>query len=263
MQNRIDKLFSKKKENILSVFLTAGFPKLNDTLSLVKSLSDSGADMIEVGIPFSDPVADGPVIQQSSQAALENGMNLKLIFEQLKDLRKETSIPVLLMGYLNPVLKFGLKEFYKKCAETGIDGLIIPDLPLEEYLSDHKVLADQHNIHMVFLVSPGTKPERIKLIDQYSRGFIYVVSSNATTGTGNGIPEATISKIKEMKNLKLKNPLVMGFGIKGHKEFTEACKLVNGAIVGSSFIQLLTVSPEPLMHIPEFISNIKLKTAAL
>jgi tryptophan synthase alpha chain len=257
MKNRIDKLFEEKKENILSIFLTSGYPKQNDTLTIIKELDLSGVDMIEIGIPYSDPLADGPIIQQSSQVALENGVTLKNTFEQLQSLRSITQMPVLLMGYINTVLQFGIEQFYEKCHEVGIDGLILPDLPLEEYNNIHKPLAEKFNIHVIFLISPDTSKERIKLIDKHSNGFIYLVSSNSTTGSGKEFPKSLVQKVESIKHLHLKNPLLMGFGIKGNAEFKQACQLVNGAIIGSSFIQLLANSSNFEKDIPQFIVNIK------
>ena len=257
MKNRIDELFERKKENILSIFLTAGYPKKEDTLEIIKQLDKAGVDLIEVGIPYSDPLADGPIIQLSSQVALENGVTLINTFEQLKTLRDITKMPVLLMGYINTVLQFGIEAFYKKCDEVGVDGLILPDLPIEEYVAIHKPFADKYNIHVVFLISPDTSTDRIKLIDKHSKGFVYVVSSNSTTGSGKELPNTLIKKVEAIKSLQLKNPLMMGFGIKGKTEFDAACQLVNGAIIGSSFVQLLSHSSNFEKSIPEFILNIK------
>ena len=257
MKNRIDELFKTKKENILSIFLTAGYPKQTDTLTIIKQLDTSEVDMIEIGIPYSDPLADGPIIQKSSQVALENGVTLKNTFEQLQSLRNITQIPVLLMGYINTVLQFGVEQFYEKCHEVGIDGLILPDLPLEEFNTVHKPLAEKFNIHVVFLISPDTSEERIKLIDKHSNGFMYLVSSNSTTGSGKELPKCLVQKVESIKHLRLKNPLLMGFGIKGKAEFKQACQLVNGAIIGSSFIQLLANSSNFEKDIPQFIVNIK------
>ncbi len=257
MKNRIDELFKTKKENILSIFLTAGYPNRTDTLEIIKQLDTSGVDMIEIGIPYSDPLADGPIIQQSSQVALENGVTLKNTLEQLQSLRSITQMPVLLMGYINTVLQFGIEQFYEKCHEVGVDGLILPDLPLEEYNNIHKPLAVKYNIHMVFLISPDTPTARIKVIDEHSNGFMYLVSSNSTTGSGKEFPKSLVQKVESIKHLHLKNPLLMGFGIKGKTEFKQACQLVNGAIIGSSFIQLLANSSNFKKDIPQFITNIK------
>ena len=257
MQNRIDELFTRKKEKILSIFLTAGYPKHDDTLSIVKQLDASGVDMIEIGIPYSDPLADGPIIQQSSQIALENGVTLHAIFDDLVALRATTEMPVLLMGYLNTVMQFGIEGFYERCHQVGIDGLILPDLPLEEYNAVHKPLAEKYNIHVVFLISPDTSLQRIKTIDEHSKGFIYLVSSNSTTGSGKKIQTSLTDKVEAINELDLKNPLIMGFGIKGKPEFDAACELVNGAIIGSSFIQLLENTTDQTKDISQFISSIK------
>jgi tryptophan synthase alpha chain len=257
MKNRIDELFKTKKENILSIFLTAGYPKQTDTLAIINQLDKSGVDMIEIGIPYSDPLADGPIIQHSSQVALTNGVTLKNTFEQLQSLRSLTQMPVLLMGYINTILQFGIEQFYEKCHEVGIDGLILPDLPLEEFNTIHKTLAEKFNIHVVFLIIPDTSIERIKLIDKHSNGFIYLVSSNSTTGSGKELPKSLVQKVESIKHLHLKNPLLMGFGIKGKAEFKQACQLVNGAIIGSSFIQLLAHSSDFEKDIHQFIINIK------
>lgn len=257
MKNRIDTLFQTKKENILSIFLTAGYPKPLDTLEIIKQLNSTTVDLIEVGIPYSDPIADGPVIQESSQVALNNGVSVKAIFEQLKTLRTQTELPVLLMGYLNCVMQFGVEAFYKKCDEVGIDGLILPDLPIEEFNKVHKTFADKYNIHVVFLISPETSTERIKLIDNTSKGFIYLVSSNSTTGANKGVSSNLKTTFQKLKSLNIKNPILIGFGIKGKKEFDQACELANGAIIGTSFIQLLCNSSNFEKDIPEFINNIK------
>ena len=201
--NRLDSLFQKKKNNILSIFITAGFPQLNDTVSIVKSLEASGVDFIELGIPFSDPLADGPIIQDSSTVALNNGMTLKLLLEQLKEIRKSVNLPILLMGYINPVLRFGIENFAKAASEAGADGVIIPDLPMHQYLEDYKELFDRHNLKNIFLVTPQTSDERVRYIDEHSNSFIYLVSSASTTGKKVGIDgaEEYLSRINKM-NLK-------------------------------------------------------------
>jgi tryptophan synthase alpha chain len=234
--NRIDKLFQEKKENILSIYFTAGFPELNNTATLIKELEQNGVDLIEIGMPFSDPMADGPIIQQSSQKALENGMSLKLLFEQLKDIRKEVKIPLILMGYLNPVFQFGLENFCKKCAETGIDGLILPDLPMKEYEEKYKSTFEKYNIFNIFLITPQTSEERIKQIDNQSKGFIYMVSSFSTTGAGKGI-EGSQPYFERIKKMNLKNPTMIGFGISNSQAFKFACNYARGGIIGSSFVK--------------------------
>jgi tryptophan synthase alpha chain len=236
--NRIDQLFQKKKEKVLSIYFTAGHPGLNDTIPIIKAIEKSGADMVEIGMPFSDPMADGPVIQQSSQKALNNGMNLKLLFEQLKNIRLDVKIPLLLMGYLNPVLQFGFENFCKKCNEVGIDGLILPDLPLEEYIEFYKPIFEKNNLYNSFLVSPQTSTERVIKYDNFSKGFIYIVSSYSTTGSGKGLEQsqAYFEKINEMK---FRNPKMIGFGIRDKNTFQNACRYANGAIIGTAFVKAM------------------------
>ncbi len=237
--NRIDKLFQDKKGNILSIYFTAGHPSLFDSVPLIKSLEKFGADMIEIGIPFSDPMADGPVIQGSNQVALNNGMTLKFLFEQLKTIRNEVKIPLILMGSLNPVMRFGLDRFCKKCMETGIDGVIIPDLPFDEYEENCQSIFQQNNLYNIFLVTPQTSEERIKKIDSLSNGFIYMVSTYSTTGSGKGINQS-VEYFERTKNMKLKNPRMIGFGIKDKESFQTACEYANGAIIGTAFIKAIS-----------------------
>lgn len=238
--NRIDKLFKEKKNNIFSVYFTAGFPNLDDTVPIIKKLAANGADLLEVGMPFSDPLADGPVIQQSSHVALENGMSLNLLFNQLKDIRKEVDTPLVMMGYINPVLQFGMEKFCEKCAQTGIDGVILPDLPLQEYIDDYKHIFETYNLHNIFLISPQTTEQRIRLIDENGSGFIYMVSSSSTTGVKKDIKEAQLEYFERIQQMNLKNPRVIGFGISDNNSFTKACKYANGAIIGSAFIRVLS-----------------------
>lgn len=236
--NRIDKVFEEKKD-ILNVYFTAGFPKLNDTLRIAQALESSGADMIEIGIPFSDPVADGPTIQDSSQVALSNGMTIHELFEQLIELRSSVSIPVLLMGYINPILQYGMEAFCKKCAEVGVDGLIIPDLPMLEYEEVYKSVFEENGLHNIFLISPNTSESRIRMIDQASSGFIYMVSSSSVTGAKAGIDSNQIAYFKRIQAMKLTNPTLIGFGISDRESFTRASEHANGAIIGSAFIKQL------------------------
>ena len=252
MKNRITELFKRKTERILSIFFTAGYPSLNDTTKIIHLLQKSGADLIEIGIPFSDPLADGIIIQKSSARALANGMRLSLLFEQLRDIRKEISIPLLLMGYLNPVMQFGMENFVKKCKEIGIDGVIIPDLPLEVYIKEFKNLFVENNLSKVFIVTPNTRPERIQLIDSYSTGFIYLVSSSQTTGKKATLDKKHFAKIQE---LSLKNPIMLGFGITDNKTFNDASDFANGAIIGSAFISAISEGNTE-EKIPSFISSI-------
>ncbi|MFB6318201.1 tryptophan synthase subunit alpha [Saccharicrinis sp. FJH54] len=254
--NRIDQLFQEKQNNILSVFFTAGHPNLNDTAKIIRELETSGADMIEIGMPFSDPLADGPVIQKTSEQALKNGMNLNLLFEQLMEIRKSVSIPLLLMGYLNPVFKYGLERFARKCYEAGIDGLILPDLPLNEYQREFRALFQEYNLHNIFLITPQTSDIRIRQIDEISRGFIYMVSSASTTGTKSGINDQQNAYFKRIADLNLNTPRLIGFGIKDKKSFENACRYANGAIIGSAFIKAMEEEGSLEQNIKTFIKNI-------
>lgn len=237
--NRIKELFSTQKQDILSVFYTAGFPNLEDTVSIAKALQDAGADMLEIGIPFSDPLADGPVIQHSSKKALENGMSLKVLFRQLEELRKEVSIPVLLMGYFNPVLQYGVEKFCADCERVGVDGLIIPDLPMAEYERFYQGLFEKHSLSNVFLVTPESSAERIRRIDTISKGFIYLLSSSATTGQSFEQAAEHTAYFERIRAMQLNNPILIGFGIATQSAFAQACKYANGAIVGSAFVKQL------------------------
>lgn len=257
MLNRIDRLFKAKSQNIVSIYITAGFPQLNDTLNVLKALDKAEVDLVEVGIPFSDPLADGETIQRSSTIALENGMTLQLLFEQLKSLREISDKPVLIMGYLNSVLQFGIEEFYKNCRACGIDGVILPDLPLSEFEKRHKLFTDKYNIHPVFLISPLTDKKRIVQIDKLSKGFVYLVSSNSTTGKTEDPMKATEQSIKEIMKLKLKNKILIGFGINNAKTFDKACSMANGAIIGSEYIRRISNSSDIEKTTVEFIKEIK------
>tara|TARA_B100001989_G_scaffold64177_1_gene43319 strand:- start:109 stop:876 length:768 start_codon:yes stop_codon:yes gene_type:complete len=240
--NRINKLFEEKKDNILSIYFTAGYPNLNDTTEIIKTLDECGVDLIEIGMPFSDPIADGPVIQDSSNVAIDNGMNLNLLFEQLEDIRKITDIPIVLMGYINPVYQFGYDNFIKNILKCDLDGLILPDLPLEDYKNNFKSVFDKENLSFIFLITPNTSEDRIKKIDDNSNGFVYMVSSSSTTGKKSSFDNKQIDYFQKIRSLSLKNPTVIGFGISDKESFTQACKYSNGAIIGSKFIQSLSKS---------------------
>lgn len=237
--NRINKLFKEKGKNILSVYFTAGYPNLNDTVEIIKQLSSKGVDLIEIGVPFSDPLADGPVIQHSSQVALKNGMSVKLLFEQLKDIRKVTDIPLVLMGYVNPIIHFGFENFCQKAQEVGIDGFIIPDLPMLEYQKEFKPVSDKYGIENVFLITPETSAERIRVVDENTNAFIYMVSSASTTGVQKSFEGAKEEYFNRIKSMNLKNPAMIGFGISNKQTFESACKYSSGAIIGSAFIKSL------------------------
>ena len=236
--NRINKLFQEKK-NILSIYYTAGYPSLGDTVTIAEELERSGADLLEIGFPYSDPVADGPVIQASSKTALDGGMTLKLLFEQLKDLRKMVQIPVLLMGYVNPMLQYGVENFCKSCAEVGVDGCIVPDLPMTEYEEFYSEVFKENGLTNIFLVTPQTSTERIRKIDGLSNGFIYLLSSSATTGQNLQVSENTEAYFSRIAEMKLNNPTMIGFGISSKETFDKACQYANGAIIGSAFVKQL------------------------
>lgn len=253
--NRIDQLF-KEKRNVLNIYFTAGYPELEDTVRIAKSLEEAGADLLEIGIPFSDPVADGPTIQKSSQQALENGMTIRKLFAQLKELREEVSIPVLLMGYVNPVLQYGIEEFCDACVEVGVDGLIIPDLPMLEYLTSYKTHFDSRGLHNIFLISPNTSEERIRQIETNSGGFIYVVSSSSITGAKVGVQEGQEDYYRRIKEMELSIPQLIGFGISDKESFNKACEYAHGAIIGSAFIRRLG-SDSSDDSIKEFVKGIK------
>lgn len=255
--NRITTLFQNRDKKILSLYFTAGYPKLDQTLEILKSIESAGGDLVEIGMPFSDPLADGPVIQASSQQALKNGMSLQKLFKQLKGFRKEISIPVVLMGYLNPVLQFGMEAFLKNCQQVGVDGLILPDLPLNEYERTYKNLFSKYQIDLIFLVTPETSKERLQEIDRVGTGFIYAVSSSSTTGS-----DKSWNKLEEyfqhLANSSLQNPVLTGFGVKDKDSFTQASKHTQGAIIGTAFIKVLTENKDNLsMGIKEFIQGIR------
>lgn len=256
MSNRINNLFQTKKNNILSVYFTAGYPGFNDTATIIQELQKNGVDLIEIGMPFSDPTADGPIIQKSSEQALKNGMNLKLLFEQLADIRKKVDIPLILMGYFNPVFQYGMEKFIQKCVEIGIDGLILPDLPLDEYDRSYKKLFEQNDIHNILLITPQTSADRIKQIDQASNGFIYMVSSASTTGTGKKVEDFQTDYFTRIQNMNLKNPRLIGFGISDRATFQNACKYANGAIIGSAFVQQLSKPGKQDELIAEFVRGL-------
>lgn len=235
--NRINQLFQEKKNNILSIYYTAGYPGLGDTIAIAEALENAGADMLEIGFPYSDPVADGPVIQASSKQSLDLGMDLNLLFEQLKELRKKVTIPVLLMGYVNPVLQYGVERFCKACAEVGIDGCIVPDLPMVEYEEFYKDTFLENGLSNIFLVTPQTSVERIHKIDGLSNGFIYLLSSSATTGQNLQVSDQTETYFSRIAEMKLNNPTMIGFGISSKETFDKACRYANGGIIGTAFVK--------------------------
>jgi tryptophan synthase alpha chain len=254
--NRLNELFQTKKEALLSIYFTAGYPNLTSTLDIAEAVEKAGADFIEIGFPYSDPLADGPVIQNSSLMALQNGMNLKVLFEQLKQLRQRVSIPVLLMGYVNPVLQYGVKNFCESCAAVGVDGVIVPDLPMVEYEEFYKEDFINNNISNIFLVTPQTSEERIRKIDELSNAFIYLLSSSSTTGKNLTVSDQSDAYFSRIKSMNLKNPSMIGFGISDQKSFNKAAEYTRGAIVGSAFVKFLDTE-NALERIPEFIKSIR------
>lgn len=255
--NRITQLFETKKNGILSVYYTAGFPRLNDTVNILKILQAKGINTVEIGIPFSDPMADGPVIQEAATQALKNGMSLKKLFEQLKDIRKEVTIPVILMGYLNPIMQFGFEEFCKQCVAVGVDGMIIPDLPFGDYMSDFKDLTQTYDLKTIMLITPETTDDRIRLIDANTEGFIYMVSSAAITGTQKSFNEQKQAYFRRINTMGLKNPRLVGFGISNKETFEAATSHAAGAIIGSKFIQLLSSEPTAEQAVDQLLEALK------
>ena len=255
--NKINKLFQEKKSNIFSVYFTAGFPHLHDTAITIQELENNGVDMIEIGIPFSDPLADGPTIQGSSEVALENGMTIKLLFEQLSKINiKGSKSAMVLMGYLNPVMQYGIEKFCEDASALGIDGVIIPDLPMQEYVEEYKSTFDKYNLKNIFLITPQTSEERIRFIDSHSDGFIYMVSSSSTTGAKSGVQQGQEAYFKRIQAMTLKNPTMIGFGIGDNSSFTNACKFANGAIIGSAFINAVKNSTDLKKDIAVFSNGI-------
>ena len=256
--SRIKELFERKKQNVLNVYFTAGFPALNNTMMILKSLQDAGADMVELGMPYSDPLADGPVIQSSSAIALANGMTIRKLFEQLKNFRQEIQLPVLLMGYMNPILQYGFENFCRDAAQAGVDGLILPDLPMFEFEKEFSSIIRKNNLDFVFLVTPETEEMRIRQLDHYSSGFLYAVSSSSTTGKNAtlGVQE---NYFKKLRSMGLKNPVLIGFGIRDRSSFAEACSLASGAIIGTAFIKILENAAEQEIPVrtKEFINSLK------
>lgn len=259
VNNRLENLFAKKNKNILNVYCTAGYPQLNSTLEVIEALQQSGADIIELGIPYSDPIADGPVIQQSNMQALENGMTIHLLFEQLKNLRATVQTPLILMGYMNPVLQFGIEKFCEAAAEVGVNGIILPDLPMYEFETQYQQYFKKHDLKFIFLVTPETGEERIKQIDKLSSGFVYAVSSSSTTGSSQNTANVKDQEayFKKLQQMNLTNPVLVGFGIKDKDSFDAACKYTNGAIIGSAYIKALHNTANITDTTKDFINGIK------
>lgn len=255
--NRLKQLFATKDKDILNIYFTAGFPNLSDTATIITALDQAGADLIEVGMPYSDPLADGPTIQQSGQVAIKNGMTLPVLFEQLAEVRKQTEIPLVLMGYFNQVMQYGERDFIKKCAEVGIDGLILPDLPVYEYEKFYKEAVHAADLCFSFLISPQTSPERILKIDELTEGFIYMVSNSSITGAKTGISDSQLDYFNRINQMQLKHPRLIGFGISNYATYKTACDYSNGAIIGSAFIRALEKSDDLEATIHNFVKMVR------
>jgi len=254
--NRLNHLFATKKDNLLSIYYTAGYPAINTTIDIAEALQKAGADFLEIGFPYSDPVADGPTIQNSSQQALDNGMTLNVLFEQLKDLRERVSIPILLMGYVNPIVQYGVERFCKAAAAVGVDGVIVPDLPMYEYENMYSGFFKDNNLSNIFLVTPQTAEARIRKIDELSNSFIYLLSSSNITGGSLNVSDSIEGYYQRVKAMNLKNPTIIGFGISNNETYTKACQYANGAIVGSAFVKLLGEDGY-MEKIPSFVRSIR------
>jgi len=253
--SRIKRMFESKNKGILNIYTTAGYPKLDDTLIVMQQLQDNGADLIELGMPYSDPLADGPVIQESSSVAIANGMTIQVLFEQLGPMRESIQVPVILMGYMNPVLQYGFEKFCCDAAAVGVDGLILPDLPEYEFETEYGPIISKYNLDFIFLVTPETSEARLRKLDNLSSGFLYAVSSSSTTGTDKQMADVS-SYLKRLQELQLRNPVLVGFGIKDKSTFEAACAFANGAIIGSAFIKALGSNENLEQTISDFLSSI-------
>ena len=252
---RIKELFARKQKNVLNVYCTAGYPMLDSTLPVMQALQESGADLIELGIPYSDPLADGPVIQASGSKAIANGMTVAALFAQLKDFRKNIHVPVVLMGYFNQVLQYGFEKFCADAAAVGVDGLILPDLPMYEFETQYGEIIRKHGLDFIFLVTPETSEERIKLLDNLSTGFLYAVSSSSTTGSDKKLEDGD-AYFRKLQSLQLKNPVLVGFGIKDKQTFDAACNYGAGAIIGSAYIKALEGKEDVAATTKAFIGSV-------
>jgi tryptophan synthase alpha chain len=257
MNNRLQDLFASGENDLLSIYYTAGYPTLNSTVDIAEALEKAGADFLEIGFPYSDPLADGPTIQHSSQVALDNGMNLNVLFEQLADLRKRVTIPVILMGYANPMIQYGVERFCKKAAGVGVDGVIVPDLPMHEYELLYSKYFKQNNLSNIILVTPQTSDDRIRKIDQLSDCFIYLLSSSTITGKSLKMSDIVDTYFKRIEDMQLKNPTIVGFGIADKTSYQKACEYNRGAIVGSAFVKYLGSDENYLNGISTFINQFK------
>ncbi|NRB61833.1 MAG: tryptophan synthase subunit alpha [Saprospiraceae bacterium] len=259
--NRIQQLFADKPADILNVYFTARYPGLQDTEPVILALDDAGADLIEVGMPYSDPLADGPTIQESGTAAIQNGMTLDLLFEQIQSARQKTEIPMVMMGYFNQVMQYGEEKFFRKAKEAGVDGLILPDLPVYEYEQFYREMVEDLGLAISFLITPQTSEERIKQIDSLSRGFIYMVSNSSITGAKKEITQTQLDYFNRINAMDLDNPRLIGFGISSHETFKTACQYARGAIIGSAFIKALKAGKEVRESTTQFVQKILNVTA--
>lgn len=255
--NRINHLFNSNKKDLLSIYFCAGHPTLEGTVDVIRTLEANGVNMIEIGIPFSDPMADGVVIQNAATQALQNGMSLKILFEQLRNIRRTVKIPLILMGYLNPILQFGFESFCRKCVESGIDGMIIPDLPFKDYHERYRLIAERYSLRIIMLITPETSDERVREIDDHTDGFIYMVSSASTTGAQQDFDTQKRAYFKRIEDMKLRNPRMVGFGISNKTTFRAACEFATGAIIGSRFITLLDEEKDPEKAIVKLVQGLK------
>lgn len=255
--NRINQLFQHKTKDILNIYFTAGYPQRDDTEEIILELAAAGADLIEVGMPYSDPLADGPTIQESGSAAIANGMTLPLLFEQLHAVRQKTEIPLVLMGYFNQVMQYGTERFIHDCVKVGVDGLILPDLPIREYEQHYQELIEGSGLAFNFLITPQTSPERIRKVDELSKGFIYMVSSAAITGAKNDISDQQVAYFERIEKMKLKTPRLIGFGISNHETFSTACRYAHGAIIGSAFIRALGKGKTVKETVQDFVGMVR------
>lgn len=259
--NRLSQLFQDKSQDILNIYFTAGFPALNDTERIITALEAAGVDLIEIGMPYSDPLADGPTIQSSGQQALKNGMTVERLFTQIKAVRQSTEVPLVLMGYFNQVMQYGEEAFFKKCQEVGVDGLILPDLPLTVYEDEYRDLLEKYDLKISFLITPQTEPERIQKVDELSSGFIYMVSSSSITGGKSDIKQTQLDYFERINAMQLRSPRLIGFGISNHETFSTACQYGQGAIIGSAFIRTLAQVEQLEEGIEHFVAEIRGKLA--
>lgn len=251
----INDLFQRKSERVLNVYCTAGFPKLNSTLEVMEALQDNGADLIELGMPYSDPLADGPVIQHSGSVAISNGMTIAVLFEQLKEMRSRIHVPVILMGYMNPVLQYGFEQFCRDAAAVGIAGLILPDLPEYEYETEYAAVLKKYGLDLIFLVTPETSEDRVRKLDQLSNGFLYAVSSSSTTGSDKNMGDVEVY-LKRLKSYNLRNPVLVGFGIRDQESFNAASRFANGAIIGSAYIRAIEHAEDVQVETKKFLNAV-------